>query len=167
MVQLIKWQSQPWNLEHWKGVTHSFHYRSCPLIYPHVSIIMKKEGNSMPMCSSQWDGISSLMIRTSIVSLLSSISKSCCDALFRIHFQIFSEDSQMLDWFEIECTRGPSLPWMSTPPLLLCTPARAALSVHASANDLSPPHASRRFQVPRNPRHSDSQGWDLPLLPLP
>lgn len=39
----------------------------------------EKEGNSMPMHSSQWAPIGSLVIGNSIVSLLSFISKSCCN----------------------------------------------------------------------------------------
>lgn len=51
----------------------------------------EKEGNSVPVCSSQWVGIRSLVIGNSIVSLLSSISKSRGNVLFRVHIYVFSE----------------------------------------------------------------------------
>lgn len=119
------WQSQAWNLDHWIGVKHSFRYRSCPLIYPHVSHYHEKEGNSMSLCSSQWVGSSSLVIANSTVSLLSSISKSCSNVLFRIHVYVFAEDSRMLGWFETRRIGGLSLPWKAVTPLLLCASAHA------------------------------------------
>lgn len=42
----------------------------------HMCPLSWKEGNSMPVHSSQWVGISSLVIGNSVVSLLHSISKS-------------------------------------------------------------------------------------------
>ena len=117
----------------------------------------EKEGNSMPRSSSQWVVISSLVIGNSIVLLPSSISKSCCNILFWIHFSIFSEDSHMLDWVEARWIGGPSLPQIPITPLLLCKKAaHAALSAPAFPNCLLWPSS---FQVSDSEDPSPSLAW--------
>lgn len=109
---------------------HSFHYMRYAADLSTCVHYHEKEGNSKPLCFSQWVSISSLVIGNSMILLLSSISKICCNILFWIQYYMFSEDFQMLDWSGTMQIGRPTLPLISVAPLLLCTSAQAAPSIH-------------------------------------
>lgn len=89
----------------------------------------EKEGNSVPVCSSQWVGIRSLVIGNSIVSLLSSISKSRGNVSFRVHIHVFSELIKC--WTRLRTGNLEDRVFPERPLLLrlLCTSAHACCSL--------------------------------------